>query len=167
MQNTVIKIYMKSRVLFSSYVIDFLDVDFDTKTIKEIIESETDEVLDNFNNENIKDWEVAFLFRFNNTEKILISKNRFGSVASQKQKEIIIHIPIPMKNLVSWGVNDEQHIYKDATHLNHLLKNFNSLDVNFKDFNNRKDYIIDSVRRVVKFCFENGFTVNGVKILKK
>ncbi|TRX00129.1 Imm9 family immunity protein [Flavobacterium gawalongense] len=158
---------MKSRVLFSSYVIDFLDIDFNSNLIEEIIKDETDEVLQNVKDENLEDWEVVFLFRFNNTERILISKNRFGSVASQKQKEIIIHIPIPMKDVVSWGVNNEQHVYKDATHLNHLMNNFNTLEVDFNDFNNRTDYIIDSARRVVKFCFENGFTVNGVKILKK
>lgn len=158
---------MKSKILFSSYVIDFLDIDFNSNVIEEIIKDQTDEVLQNVKDESCKDWEVVFLFRFNNTERILISKNRFGSVVSQKKKEIIIHIPIPMKNIVSWGVNDEQYVYKDATHLNNLLKNFNTLEVNYKDFNNRTDYIIDSAKRVVKFCFENEVTVNGVKILKK
>ncbi len=158
---------MKSRVVFSSLVIDFLDIDFNSNLIKNLIEIEIDKTLESFKNEKVKDWELFFAVYFNNTEKILITKNKLGSNASQMQKEITIHIPIPMKNIVLWGVNDEQHVYKDATHLNHLLKNFNTLEVNFKDFNNRTDYIIDSARRVVKFCFENGFTVNGVKILKK
>lgn len=155
---------MKSRVLISSYVLDFLDVDFNSNQIEEKARFEADKILDNFKKDNLKDWQVIFLFRLNNTEKILISKNRFGSIPSQKQKEITIHIPIPMKNVVAWGVYNEQHIYKDASHLNHLIQNFNTLEVNFKDFNNRTDYIVDSVRRAIKLCFENGFTVNGVKI---
>jgi len=38
------------------------------------------------------------------------------------------------------------------------------LDVNFSKFSNRQDYILDCMRRVVKFCFGKGFAVNGVQV---
>lgn len=155
---------MKSRVLISSYVIDFLDVDFDSRIIEEKIKYQVDKILENFKKVALKDWEISFLFRCNNTTKILISKNRFGNIAGEKRKEIIIHIPIPLKSKVSWGVQTNQHVYKDENHLNHIIHNFNTIDVNYEDYSNRTDYITKCVTMAIKFSFENGFSVNGEKI---
>jgi hypothetical protein len=155
---------MKSRVLISSLVIDFLDVDFNSIIIQETIKYQVDRILENFKQEALRDWEVLFSFYCNHTPKILITKNRFGTQAKEKRKEITIHIPIPLKSKVLWGVEMHQHIYKDENHLNHIINNFNTVDVNYKDYDNRTDYMTDCMRMAIKFCLENGFSINGEKI---
>jgi len=154
---------MKTRILNSSLVIDFIDIDFNSDEIKAVVKSETDEVAKSIKNEILKDWEVKFVFTYNYVKQILIySKNRSHPV--EKYKEVVIHIPIPTIDKAPWGVKKEQHIYKADDHLDKIIKNFDYLDVNFKNYTNRTDYILDCMRRSIKFCFEKGFTINGVKV---
>src|SRR5690606_18810534 len=86
------------------------------------------------------------------------------SYKAERYKEIVVHIPIPVKEKVPWGIELDQHIYENESHLDHLMNNFHSLEVDYLGFTNRQDYILDCMRRSVKFCFANGFTINGVKV---
>lgn len=154
---------MKSRILHTSLVLNFLDVEFDTNVISEILKTEVDNILDSNNLGNLSDWEIQFKATYNNGRKLLISKNRLGSRPSDKIKEIVIIIPIPKLENASWGVSKYQYIYEES-HYDKLLKNFWELNVNYSDFPNRTDYILDCMRRAIKFCFDEGFTVDGVKV---
>jgi hypothetical protein len=51
---------MKSVILDSSYVIDFLDVDFDSDEISYVLKKETDKIFENIHNGQLKDREVGF-----------------------------------------------------------------------------------------------------------
>jgi len=51
---------MKSRILHTSYVIGFLDVDFNSDEISRILKLEADKTLACINNDSLKDWEVQF-----------------------------------------------------------------------------------------------------------
>ena len=154
---------MESRITHFSLIIDFLDERFDSNRISDILKTEVDHILEINLLSNQNDWVIQFRATYNNGKQLLISKNKFGSYSSDKIKEITIPIPIPLINEVSWGVNQEQHIYKDS-HYDNLLDNFWSLDVNIDDFTNREDYILDCMRRAIKLCFEKKYTVNGVKL---
>jgi hypothetical protein len=44
------------------------------------------------------------------------------------------------------------------------MENTSPLEVNFTAFTNRTDYILDSMRRGLGCCFEQGFRVNGISI---
>lgn len=154
---------MKSRILNSSYVIDFLDVGFNSNHIKQVIKFETDEILSHLANEELEDWEIHFIFSYNNANSILIYK-KGKSFSKERYKEITIHIPIPIRTHVNWGVETSQHVYEE-NHLNNILKNFSALEVNYKKFENRTDYILSCMRRAIHLCFNEGFTVNGQRIM--
>jgi len=53
---------MKSRIMHSFYVTNFLDVDFYSDEISKIVKSRTDKILEVFKNDLLKDWEVHFVF---------------------------------------------------------------------------------------------------------
>lgn len=151
------------RILDSSMILDFIGEGFDSTEICTVIKSETEKLIQSIKDEKLKDWEVCFRFIYNNVKQILIyTKNR--SYSKEKYKEIVTHIPIPIKDKVSWGVDLKQHVYNSEDHLDHLLKNFNCLDIDYFKFDIRQDYILDCMRRTVKFCFDNGFIINGVKV---
>lgn len=154
---------MITRVLDSAYISDFINNDFNGQEIRQIIKKEADLFAQQVIDKRLIDWEVCFRFRYNHAKSILIYlKER--SYPKEKYKELTIHIPIPIREKAIWGVNLEQHVYEDENHLDHLMKNFHSLGVDYSKFINRQDYILDCMRRAVKFCFENGFTINGVKV---
>jgi hypothetical protein len=157
------RVNMKAKVLSDSYVMKFLDVGFNSNQIEEKIETETNNILKMFEIKELSDWEIEFRAVFNQCEEISVYK-KLPSYKKEKQKLIYIHIPIPTKAQANWGVEDRQHLK-----LNHTpnIKNVWLLEVIFTDFDNRTDYITDCLRRAITFCFENGFTVNGVKIKLK
>ena len=153
---------MKASILYSSYVVNFLNEDLKSNEIIALVKPEIDEIAGTIEDESLKNWEVQFLFIYNNVKEILIyTKDK--SYPKEKYKEITIHIPIPTKDIVSWGVNKDQHIY-ESNHLDRIIKNFNCLAVDLSQFKNKEDYISDCMSRAIKYCFEKGFTINGTKV---
>lgn len=154
---------MTTRVLDSAYIYDFIDNGFNGTEIRSIIKKEADEFANLVLNEKLTNWEICFRIHYNHAKCILIYlKERSDKIL--KYKQITIHIPIPIKEKAIWGIDLEQHVYKDENHLDNLMKNFHLLEVDYSKFTNRHDYILDCMRRSIKFCFEYGFTVNGEKI---
>jgi hypothetical protein len=156
---------MKSRVLHSSYVTNFFDVDFQSDKISEILKFQTDKALEGFKNDVLKDWEIHFVFIYNNVKSILVY-NKAQSYPNEKYKEITIHIPIPTEYVVSWGVKQGQHIY-EINHLDKIIKNFISMDVDFYKYNNRHDYILDCMQRAIKLSLKEGFMMSGIRVKVK
>ena len=154
---------MQTRIGHTCMILDFLDVDFSSNMISDILKKEVDNILANYTFENTDDWTLIFRASYTNARQPLVSKNKLGSFTSDKIKEITIIIPIPTLNLVSWGVNGEQHIY-GVDHFDSLIKNFLPLDTDYLNFNNRNDYILNCMRTGIRLSFTNGFTVNKEKI---
>jgi len=154
---------MHVRILDSAMIVDFINEGFNSSELCSIVKSETEKIIQTIENEKLKEWEVCFRFVYNNVKQILIyTKNK--SYPKEKYKEIIVHIPIPVKEEIDWGVDLEQHVYSDKNHLDHLLQNFFCLDVDYTKFTNRQDYLLNSMIRSIKFCFDVGFTINGIKV---
>ncbi|WP_153799744.1 Imm9 family immunity protein [Foetidibacter luteolus] len=154
---------MKVRVLDSSYIVDFPANGFDTTKILAEIEKDAHAIARQINDNKLEGWEVCFRFTYNYLNQILIY-TRGKSEPKEKYKEITVHIPIPVKNQVTWGVNPEQYVYASPNHLDHLLKNFHRLPVNYSRFEKCEDYVIDCMKRVLAYCFEQGFTLNGIVV---
>lgn len=151
------------RVLDASMIADFVGEGFNSTEICSIVKSETERKASLIQSEKLRDWEICFRFWYNNVKQILIyTKNK--SYSKERYKEITIHLPIPTDDKVEWGVDISQHVYKNENHLDHLMKNFYCLDVDYSRFNDRQDYILDCMRRSITFCFKEGFTINGVKV---
>lgn len=149
------------RVLDSALIEDFIYED--TTELCSVVKAEIENIIEPFVSEKLDEWNLYFSFRYNYLKQILIY-TREKSDAKMKSKEITIHIPIPIKEQALWGVDKSQHIYDNENHLDHIIKNFICLDVNYSKYDNRSDYILDCMRRAIQSCFENGFTINGVKI---
>ena len=154
---------MQSRILDSSFVVDFMGFDFDSANICTKIKLETDKKFNLITDKKLDDWEVHFIFRYNNVKQILIY-TKGKSHPREKYKEITVHIPIPIKTEVSWGVDLTQHIYQSKDHLDNLIGNFICLHVDYSKFLNRTDYILSCMRRAIQSCLEKGFPVDGVKV---
>lgn len=154
---------MRVRILDSAMIEDFFNNEFDSTEICHSLRIEIEELITPIKNEKLLDWEVCFRIIYNNVRTILIyTKNK--SYVNEKYKDITIHIPIPTKDKVSWGVNQDQHVYDNENHMDSILKNFHSLDVDYALFGNRESYIRDCMRRAIEYCFYKGFTINGVKV---
>jgi hypothetical protein len=155
---------MIARILDSAMIYDFMGTDeVKSSYLCSIIKSEVEEIIRPLTETKLQDWEICFRFWYNNVKQILIY-TKGKSYPLEKYKEITVHIPMPTKEKVKWGIDIEKHIYKDENHLDGLMKNFYSLEVEYIKFGNRQDYILDCMRRAIRFCFENGFTINWVKV---
>ena len=159
---------MRIRILHTSYVINFLNVGFNTTSINNSLEIEIGQFVQKIKpDENLGDWEIAFKAIYNNSDKILIFyKTR--SELKEKRKEIVIHIPIPRNDAhspIDWGVPSKN--LGKLMLLEEFEKYAVGLDVNYSQFTNRQDYIIDCLRRGIRKAFEEGFSVNRIKVKLK
>ncbi|WP_081768195.1 Imm9 family immunity protein [Hymenobacter swuensis] len=155
---------MTSRVLASSDVINFPDHDFSDNAIMALLKAEADIILQDFAIDSLAGWEVLYRAVYGNRPTIGVC-TRMPSYKLEKQKLITIHIPIPTRDIVSWGVDPKQHITLGVHPSEH--KYIKPLAVEFTDFTNCTDYITGSMRRAIAFCFENGFRVNSILIKAK
>jgi len=157
---------MEIRFSHICLVYDFENVGFSANNIYESLKPFVAKII--MDNKLIvpDDWCLIFSASYNNGRSPLVSKNKLGSYFSDKMKYITIVIPIPLVSEIDWGVNPEQYLYgKD--HYDKLMKNFRELDVNFKIYSNRSDYITACLKAGIKKAFEEGFTVGGIKIKAK
>ena len=136
---------MQTRIGHSCMILNFLDVDFSSNLISDILKREVDDILTNFTLENLVDWTLTFRASYTNARQPLVSKNKLGSYTSDKIKEITIIIPIPTLDMIAWGVQYDQHIYGEG-HFDNLIKNFFHLEIDYSKYNNRTDYILNCMR---------------------
>lgn len=157
---------MKTSIGHTSTLLDFLDVGFSSNQISDLIKEELDAILSTLKlDHDLDDWTLVIRASYTNARQPLVSKNKLGAFTSDRIKEITIIIPIPTLEFISWGVHANQHIF-GASHFDKLVKNFNPIDLDYKQFENRTDYILDCMRMGINLSFENGFTVRNKKIRK-
>ena len=152
---------MKSRICHSSYVIDFLDVDFSSDEISNILQPEIDATLEEVAKGVLPDWELEFLALYNNTENILLYR-KARSYTADKYKEVVIHIPIPTKDVVEWGVKKEQLL---KTGVGKSIHYADILSIDPTKYNDRTSYIIECMRIGINESFRLGITVKGKRII--
>lgn len=154
---------MKSRITHFCLISNFLDIGFNSSEISNRLKMYVDKILEINSFYYPSDWVLTFNANYNNGKYLLITKNKFGSYKSDKVKEISIVIPIPSNSIVEWGVSKESYIYNED-HYDKIINNFFSLDIDYKKFNNRIDYIVDCLQRGICKAFQEGFTVGGIKL---
>jgi len=77
-----------------------------------------------------------------------------------KNKVFELYIPIPDNEQVSWGIPKEHFIGKGKN----IEPKSLFLPVNYNDFDNDKDFIMDCVKRTVIELFKRGITIKGEKL---
>lgn len=157
---------MDIRFTHMGLVFKFVDSGFNSNEIYDSLKPSLIELMAANNLYIPDDWALLFQAGYTNGRIPLVSKNKIGGYPSDKMKYITIVIPIPLKSEISWGVKPEQHLYgKD--HYDKLMKNFWELAVDFRNYDNRTDYITACLKAGIKKAFEEGFTVGGVKLKAK
>ena len=149
---------MKSRINHSSHLIDFLVDDFDYEQIDKPLKKIVDLKLKKYNIPELKEWTVEFLATYGNLNKIVVYRQA-RSQSDMKYKQIIIHIPIPLKDIVFWGVNENQTIK-----LNSPSENCELIDIKPENYSNKYDFIIECMKKGIDHTFDKVFTVNKIKI---
>lgn len=157
---------MDIRFTHTNLVFGFEDEGFNSNQIYDSLISLAIEIMATNNLHIPDDWVLLFKAGYTNGRIPLVSRNKIGSYPSDKMKYITIIIPIPLESEISWGVKPEQHLYgKD--HYDKLMKNFWELAVDYRNYDNRTDYITACLKAGIKKAFEEGFTVGGVKLKAK
>lgn len=154
---------MKFKLNHSSYVIGLLESDFPKKEIFETIKPEIESYLQNAKNiESLQEWALEFTLLYNNVSDIVLCRKN-KSYPNEKYKEVIIHIPIPTKDSVRWGVRSQQLIENNWDYRNSKYTDIFSIDCT--KFDDIASYIIEASKTAIKACFELGVTVNKMRIL--
>ena len=97
--------------------------------------------------------DLEFNLIYNNVQKILVYKKR-RLQNKQKHLSYTIHIPVPKKSEVIWGINDENFL-SNAVMSKILLDDFEILDhPAYQDFSNTEDYFIQSIILGIKKIVE-------------
>jgi hypothetical protein len=150
-------------VTHSSLVLEFVDIQFNSK---EIYDSFNYRIIYLLNREKIElptDWKLIFQVIYTNSNHVLVSRNKIGNYKNDKMKYVSIVIPIPLVSEVNWGVPIESHIYPKS-HYDRLIKNFWILEVDYKNFKNRSDYINSSIEEAIKKSFTEGIIIDDLKL---
>jgi len=74
---------MSTIITHASSVIDFVDIEFDSKSISNTLTKEVDNALRQNSIELHSGWWLIFQANYNNARGILVSKNRHGSYPSE------------------------------------------------------------------------------------
>ena len=154
---------MQSKINHGSYVIGLLESNFPEREINEAIKPEIDDYLKNAKNtESLQDWSLHISIVYNNVSDIILCRKN-KSYPNEKYKEVVIHIPIPTKDNIGWGVKPEQHIENNWDYKNSNYTDI--LNIDHTKYNDIGSYIIDALKIAIKTCFKLGVTVNKKRIL--
>ncbi len=151
---------MIGKVSHSSHLIDFLISGFDYKRIEQPLENEINSILNEYDIPELIDWKIVFKALYGNRDKIYVCRQARSQV-DMKYKEIVIHIPIPLKSQTEWGVEENQVVKLKFPDNNKYCE---SIKAEFENQSNKYDFITDCMRKGIKHTFEKGFTVNKIKI---
>lgn len=89
-------------------------------------------------------WDLEFNLIYNNVKKILIYKKQ-RVIKKQKYISYTIHIPVPTKADVSWGIELENFISNNIMS-KISLDDFEILNhPEYQDYNNINDYFVESI----------------------
>jgi hypothetical protein len=154
---------MKSIVTESSNVINFLGVDYKFNKTKIALLNEINECFEKIPIPNkLNDWTVEFKLLYNNVKNLGIAR-KTKSIQSQKVKEIVIHVPIPKKVVIDWGVQENQLIREIQFDKRYI----DEIEIEIKNYKNRSEYIIEIGKIAIQFIFKSGFTISGERIIIK
>ncbi|UOY06608.1 Imm9 family immunity protein [Muricauda sp. SCSIO 64092] len=154
---------MKVTITHISNVIDFLNKGFDTVDIDKSILKEIQLLINNLELKKLVDWELEFVASYVKADEIRIF-NKIPIDKEEKLKSVIIHVPIPLQDKVEWGVLPNQHISRTG---NKPLKNVEYLNIDCKDYDNRKDYVRECINKGIHRSLELGFSIDGTKVKTK
>ena len=151
---------MKSRILHSSHLIDFLNDDFKYEKIETPLELEINTILDKYAIVELNEWEIEFIAIYGNLDQIYVCRKN-KSQTNTKSKEIVVHIPIPNKNNSDWGVRANQIVKSNFSNKNKYCE---AIEIDFRNYSDIYEFINDCMRKAIKHTFEQGFTINNIKI---
>lgn len=140
----------------SSNILQFPDIDYGKNEIVEYL----DKISNRLNLHEIPNWTLVVCLIFSNADWIGSYKRGGSLYPSTKEKDVRILIPIPDSARVDYGIASERFMPRPGPDPRH----FWTLHVNYDEYNNMRDFIVDSAKRGIDEAFKHGITVIGKKI---
>ena len=156
---------MKITLFHSSLVIDLFKY-VNTNKIDVHFEKQF-EFINNLSNEeypSLSDWELCFKVFYVKGTQIRVFKS-LKPYVSDKEKIITIHVPIPSKEEINWGLPEKLLVSHNIP--DKILKNSTSFHVDFGKSHSLFHHIVDCLKLGILFSFQEGFTLMGNKIIIK
>ncbi len=151
---------MKIILSHSSNVIDLytqLDVTGINNLFKPILQTLSLKI----ENQKWQDWKLDFQCYCTPGEEIRVFKSTKPYVRD-KQKLVVIHVPIPSNDVVSWGIRKEQFI--PAFYPSGMEKFYTGLSVDFHVSTTLVNHVVWCLKTGISFAFSDGITILGEKV---
>jgi hypothetical protein len=150
---------MNIKYRYTSNIIDFPKRDYGYKEIEDFLSEINAIITEKKGNCFFSDWIICFYLLFDQNNGIGIYK-KGRTYIKEKEKEFTVIIPIPKDKEVSWGVRQSKFGYYNPTDESKYL----ILPINYDNFSNEKDFIIDCTKRAIIALLKYGITIEGQKI---
>lgn len=154
---------MMVRLSHSSNVIGLFDV-LNTANVNQLMEGALQQASNQINDEELKHWELDFNCFYKNGTHIHVAKSTKPYV-QDKQKIVVIGIPIPTVDVVPWGVLPKQHMYVNTPADSE--KYYTPLKLDFKESQTLCEHVVRCVKTGIAFALADGIIVMGRKIKVK
>jgi hypothetical protein len=152
---------MKLQIGHSSYVIGLFDV-FNTNDINLRLNDSLEKAETIVNSKShLTDWIIYFNFTYIHGADIVIFKSMKPYVGD-KQKYIIIHIPIPNLAEVYWGINSKKIGSLETSEKK--PKNCTYISIDYKESASLTEHIQKCAKIGIEFTLKSGFTLMGETI---
>ena len=136
-----------------------LNEDIELASIRHRLNDYVSTLIPRINIQELMDWSLLICVTFRSTNGIGVFK-KARRYSSNKEFEFSISVTIPNENQVSYGLPK----VKEAFYLPLNEKNFYKLKLNFDNYNDLYDYILESSKDAIDLAFTKGITCNGKKI---
>ena len=154
---------MKVRLSHSSNVIGLFDV-LNTSDVNQLMDGVLQQASNQINDEELKHWELDFNCFYKNGTHIHVAKSTKPHV-QDRQKIVVIGIPIPTIEVVPWGVLPKQHIHVNVPA--NSEKYYTPLELDFKESHSLFEQVVRCAKKGIAFAQADGITVMGRKIKVK
>lgn len=157
---------MRIEINHHSNVIDFLKPGFPYDIINDKITERVSNYQNQITNEALRDWKVVFIALYNNVDSIRVFK-KTRSFKAEKYKDVMVHIPLPKIDEVVWGIPKDKFMPDRSNQANVDKYAISIATLDYQQFDNYVDYIVETMVKAISLSFEDGFTINGIKIKSK
>lgn len=151
---------MKVRLSHTSYVIGLFDV-LNTAEVDHLLQEGLQKTSKLIVNKELNDWELDFNCLYNKGTHIRVFKSTKPYV-KDKQKLVVIHIPIPTVDIMEWGVIPKQHV--SMSEPPGMEKYYTEIEVDFKSSVSLLGHAVLCVKSGISFALLDGITILGQRI---
>ncbi|MDJ1502077.1 Imm9 family immunity protein [Xanthocytophaga agilis] len=151
---------MKIKLTNTTTIIN-LSHNLDTIKVREHFKQYLENISQMIKDEKLMDWELEIWCNYTKSDNIKVFKSTKPYI-QDKRKEIFIHIPIPPKEVIEWGI--EQSQFTTVVHPEGIEKYYTGVDVDFYESKSLLEHAVSCIEKGILFAFSDGITIAGTKV---